>query len=123
MMAGEFDLENLRLSSNIALPARRAVEPRKLERRRKHFVQVPWGWVEALSGASGQTWHLAIQLLYQHWKGNGKCIKLANGMLKVDGIGRTSKARALCDLEKRKLVAVDRRDRRSPLVTLLNLSQ
>jgi hypothetical protein len=89
-----FDIDNLRIDAQ-ALPERRAVVPRKLEKRRRHFVKVPWAWVEALSGASGQTWHLAIQLLYLHWKGKGAAIKLANGMLKVDGISRSSKGGAL----------------------------
>jgi len=116
-----FDIDNLRIDAD-ALPERRAVAPRKFEKRRRHFVKVPWAWVEALSGASGQTWHLAIQLLYLHWKGKGEAIKLANGMLKVDGISRSSKGRGLCDLERRGLVTVSRRCRRSPLVTL-NLLQ
>ena len=72
-----FDIDNLRIDAD-ALPERRAVVPRKFEKRHRHFVKVPWAWVEALSGASGQTWHLAIQLLYLHWKGKGAAIKLAD---------------------------------------------
>ena len=117
-MTDEFDLENLRLSSDIALPARRAVEPRKLEKRRKHFVKLPCAWVEALSGASGKTWELAVHLLYQHWKGNGAPIKLANGMLEIDGIDRFAKWRALKELERRGLVTIERRSARSPIVTV-----
>src|SRR6516225_9618410 len=120
-MSDDFDLENLRLPADIVLP-RRVVEPRKLEKRRKHFVQLPWTWVEALSGASGQTWQLAAHLLYLNWKGKGAPIKLANGMLEIDGISRWSKWRALPELERRGLVVIDRRRRRSPIVTL-NLLQ
>jgi hypothetical protein len=117
----EFDIENLRLPDNIVVLERRATEPRKLEKRRKHFVQVPWTWVEALSGASGQTWHLAIQLLYLHWKGNGEPITLANGMLEMDGIGRKGKSHALDELERRGLITVERRPRKSPIVKLLRV--
>ena len=116
-MADEFDLENLRLPADIVLSSR-AIEPRKLEKRRKHFVQLPWTWVEALSGASGQTWQLAAHLLYLNWKGKGAPIKLANGMLEIDGINRQAKWRALSGLERRGLVTVERRPARSPLVTL-----
>jgi uncharacterized membrane protein len=42
-------------------------------------------------------------------------------MLKIDGISRQSKWRALNDLEQRGLIVVERRRRRSPLVRL-NLS-
>jgi hypothetical protein len=116
-MSDDFDLENLRLPADIVLPSR-AAEPRKLEKRRKHFVQLPWAWAGALSGASGKTWELAVQLLYLHWKGNGAPIKLANGMLGIDGIDRFAKWRALNELERRGLVTIERRHARSPLVTL-----
>ena len=116
-MSDDFDLENLRLPADIVRP-RRVVEPHKLEKRRKHFVQLPWTWVEALSGASGQTWQLAAHLLYLNWKGKGAQIKLANGMLEIDGINRQAKWRALSGLERRGLVTVERRPARSPLVTL-----
>jgi hypothetical protein len=120
-MTDEFDIENLRLSDNIALLERRAVEPRKWEKRRQHFVRVPWQWVEALSGASGQTCLLALHLLYLHWKGNGGPIKLANGMLEMDGIGRKGKSHALNELERRGLITVERRPRKSPIVKLLRV--
>ena len=116
-MADEFDIDNLRLPDDIVLP-HRAVEPRKLAKRRTHFVQLPWVWVEALSGASGQTWQLAMHILYLNWKGKGAPIKLANGMLEIDGINRQSKWRALSELERCELITVERRPARSPLVTL-----
>ena len=117
-MTDEFEIEKLRLPVNIVLPERRAVEPRKLERRRKHFVRVPWHWIEALSGATGQTWQLALHLLYLHWKDNGAPIKLANGMLEMDGINRKAKSRGLSELECRGLITVERRPKKSPIVKL-----
>ena len=62
---------------------------------------------------------VAHYLLYLHWKGNGKPIKLANGMLGYDGITRPSKWRAIVDLELRGLIKVERRPRKSPIITLL----
>ena len=117
-MTDEFDIENLLLPTNIAVPERRA-EPRKLEKRRRHFVQVPFAWIEALSGATGQTCLLALHLLYLHWKGNGEPIKLANAMLEMDGIDRKAKSRGLSELERRGLITVERRPRKSPIVKLL----
>jgi hypothetical protein len=116
-MSDDFDIDKLRLPANIVSP-RRAVEPRKLAKRRTHFVRLPWMWVEALSGASGKTWEVAIHLAYLNWKEKGGPIKLANGMLEMDGINRQAKWRALTELEHRGLVTVERRRGRSPLVTL-----
>jgi hypothetical protein len=76
--------------------------------------------MERLDGASGQTYRLALCLLYRHWKDRGQPIKLANGMLQIDGIPRRTKWRALRDLERRELIAIECRDRRSPIIQLLD---
>jgi hypothetical protein len=95
---------------------RLAVVPRKIQKRRRQFVQVPWLWFERLRGADGQTYRVALFLLHVHWKTNGEPIKLANGMLAIDGVPPSSKRRALRDLERRELIAVERRPRKSPIV-------
>ena len=97
----------------------RAAVPRKIQRRRSQFVKVPWAWIERLKGASGQTYRVALCLLHQHWRARGEPIKLANGMLRIDGVSRYSKWRALSDLEHRGLVTVERRPRRSPIIRLV----
>lgn len=116
-----FDIKKLALTDE-QVRARLAVVPRKIQKRRQHFVQVPWVWIEKLAGAHGQTYRVALALLYLHWKGKGEPIKLANGMLEIDGVSRRSKWRALNDLEHRDLIAVERRPRRAPFVQL-NLSR
>jgi hypothetical protein len=77
------------------------------------------GWFEKLQGAAGQTYRLALYLLYTHWKDNGQPIKLANRMLRIDGISRYSKWKALADLERRGLIVIERRANRSPIVRLI----
>jgi hypothetical protein len=104
----DFDLKNLRLPPE-TLRERPATVPRKIQKRRQHFVKGPWGWVERLNGATGQTYRLALLLLYLHWKSKSKPIKLPNGMLKIDGVSRASKWRALAELERRGLIAIERR--------------
>ena len=96
-----------------------AFVPRKIQKRRQHFVMVPWSWIERLNGATGQTYRVAMILLYMDWKNRGAPIKLPNGMLEIDGVSRYSKWRALGDLEQRGLISVERRRRRSPIVRLL----
>jgi hypothetical protein len=113
-----FDLDRLTFRDD-QIQERPASVPAKIERRRQHFIKVPWRWMEKLSSASGRTFEVALRLLYMHWKNNGQPIKLANGMLAVDGIPSQSKRRALRDLEHRGLVAVEWRDRKSPIVRVL----
>jgi hypothetical protein len=112
------DLEKYALSDG-PIRERPASVPRKIMRRRRHFVQVPWTWVDRLKGAQGSTYRVALILLYLDWKGNGEPIKLANGMLRIDGVSRYSKWRALNELERRGMIVVERRRRRSPLIQVL----
>jgi len=109
-------LDRLRLPDGII--ARRAVVPEKVRKRREHFVRVPWPWIERLDGATGHTYRVALCLLYLHWKGKGEPVKLGNSVLEMDGVSRYSKWRALNDLEHRKLIAVERRPKRQPIIRL-----
>jgi hypothetical protein len=113
-----FDLKKLVLPPEI-VRERRGIEPKKIQKRRAYFVKVPWVWVEQLDGAAGQTYRLALCLLYLHWKSGSEPIKLPNSMLKIDGISRASKWRGLAELERRGLITVERRPRRSPLIRLV----
>jgi hypothetical protein len=111
------DLKQHRLTPEML--ASLAVVPQKIQKRRQCFVKVPWTWVERLNGAAGQTYRVALCLLYLHWKGRGEPFKLPNGMLQIDGVSRQAKWKALNDLEQRGLIAVERRRRRSPLIRML----
>jgi hypothetical protein len=111
-----FDLKRLTLPPDTIITR---VVSRKIGKRREHFIQVPWRWLEALNGAGGQTYRMALILLYLHWKGRGAPIKLANGMLGMDGVPRTTKKRTLEDLECRGLISVAWRPRRTPVVSVL----
>jgi hypothetical protein len=108
------DLANLRLPAGVS--ERLAVVPRKIKKRRQQFIQVPWSWFERLDGASGHTYRLALLLLYLNWKDKGAPIKLANGELKIDSLSRQTKWRALRELERRSLITIDCRPKKSPRV-------
>jgi hypothetical protein len=99
-------------------PGELYIEPAKLTKRRKHFVKVPFTWVEKLAGAGGQTYALALHLLYLNWKHNEAPFKLGS-ILQIDGIGRETKRRTLSDLERRGLIEIKRRARRSPMIRVL----
>lgn len=100
---------------------RRVGEPREIQKRRQHFILMPMSWRERLDDATAKTILVALDLLYLYWKGKGAPIKLANGMLRLDGVSRYSKYRALNDLERRGLITVERRQNRSPIVRLNGL--
>jgi hypothetical protein len=113
-----FDIAALGLGPE-QLAERLTMVPAKIQKRRQQFVQVPWTWVERLRDARGRcTYHVALYLLHLHWKGNGDPVKLANGMLGLDGVSRYSKYRALRDLERLGLVTVERPRRKSPIIRL-----
>lgn len=108
----------------IGLPAefiheRLASDPPKLKRRWKQFTMLPMTWYEHMKGADGQTYRVAWFLLYLYWKNNGEPIKLANGLLIRDGVPPRTKCRALRDLERRGLITVEWRPKKSPIVQLL----
>jgi hypothetical protein len=113
------DLKQHIATPEIAALGRRISTSRKIQKRREHFVRMPWAWLERLDGASGQTYRVALCLLYLHWKGGGEPIKLANGMLRIDGVSRRTKWRALNDLERRGLITTERRPRQSPIIRVL----
>lgn len=99
------------------VPARGA--GRRRIRKPRYFVKVPLEWVFKLDGAPGQTYRLALHILFLHWKGRGASITLANRTLELDGIPGQTKRRALRDLESRGLVGVSWRPKRSPIVRVL----
>jgi hypothetical protein len=116
------DLQALRVDPNDGEMVRLAKVPAKVQKRRGHFIKVPWVWFERLAGAHGQTYRLALYLLYLYWKdGSGRSVKLPNVGLRDVGISRQSKWRRLTDLEHLGLIKVERRPRRSPLVHLSHL--
>ena len=111
-----YDLNKLRLD-----PAKFSTPyiPAKIRKRREQFVMMPMWWYETLANPvpKGQaTVLIAIYLLHLHWKHRGKPFKLANGMLEYDGVSRYAKWRALKELERRSLVIVERRLKKSPIV-------
>jgi hypothetical protein len=93
--------------------------PAKIRKRREQFVMLPMWWYENLAApvpACRCTCLVAWHLLHLNWKSRGQPFKLANGMLEYDGVGRHSKWRALEELDRRGLITVERRQRKSPTI-------
>jgi hypothetical protein len=118
-----FDLQALRVDPNDGELLRLVKVPAKVQKRRRHFIKVPWVWFEKLGDAHGQTYRLALYLLYLYWKdGSNQPVKLPNVGLRDVGISRQSKWRVLADLERVGLISIERRPRRAPLIQLFHLN-
>ena len=111
------DLKQHRLTPEML--AKLAVVPRKIQRRREHFVKVPWSWVERLAKARyTATYRVALHILYRRWKSSGKPFTLSNGMVAMEGVSRWQKWRALRELEQLGLITIERRKRKTPRITV-----
>jgi hypothetical protein len=89
--------------------------------KKARFIAVPSVWATQLEGAPGRTYGLALHLLYVCWRHRSETIPLANKALAAAGISRQSKWRALRELERRGLVVVQERNRKSPVVRLQHM--
>jgi hypothetical protein len=113
------DLEALRIDPNAPCFKKATKSAKKATKWKKHFVRLPWFWVERLRDARHLATHnLAYHLLYEHWrKGSGQAVALSNSA--AEGIQGRRKWRALRDLERLGLIKIECRHRKSPLVTML----
>jgi hypothetical protein len=109
-----YDINKLRVDA-----ATIAHKPRKPNSWRRHYVRVPWAWVEQLRSAKRvSTYRLAHVLLYEHWRTGGKPIVLSNVFMKAEGVAPRSKSNALDELTGLGLVTIERKTGRSPRVVL-----
>jgi len=112
------DLAALQINPAAKVQAKAKGAPRKAPKWKKHFIRVPWSWVERLRDAHHVcTWKLAMYLLYEDWRNGGQAIVLSNSA--VEGVKRQRKWDGLCELEQLRLIRIERRPRKSPLVTVL----
>jgi hypothetical protein len=121
---GGFDLEKAMASKRRPQIAETPIKSMVIEsirrRQKTRFVKVPLLWMERLAHArQARTFKVALQLLYRHWKaGGGKPVVLPNAGL--IGVRRGTKWRGLVELEKLGLIAIQRRSRKSPLITVFD---
>jgi hypothetical protein len=117
-MGDPFDIDGLRIDPADSAYVGKAPKSRKPKWHRE-FVRVPWAWVDRLKAVNrGATYRVALLLLYGHWRNSGRPIRLSNSALIREGVTRSSKSRALQELEQLGLIKVKRCLRKSPMVTL-----
>ena len=88
------------------------------------FIRVPINWPKQLKGASGSVVLFALHLLRLRFKEHGHVRDYGCKQFKVTsaglpGLSRKSKWRALRDLERRGLIAVECERGRNPMVTIV----
>jgi hypothetical protein len=94
--------------------------PERLRKRRQQFTIVPGTWEERLAAARYiATYRVALYILRVNWKGGGVPFPLPNGA--IPKVKTRAKWRALCELERMGLITVERRRRRSPIITGVRL--
>lgn len=108
---------NLKTDNDDGMPP-----PRYRKAPKPAYVRVPLWWMEQAAQAtrSPQAF-VCVWLLHLSWKAGSLTFPLPNGRLAEHGVDRQAKRRALGNLEKAGLITVNRRDRKTPIVTLVCL--
>jgi hypothetical protein len=113
----DFSVENLRVKE-LPPPDPTAAKPR---RRSREFVMVSREQADRL----GKARHFAAERVFLHllfltWRAPGKPVRLANAELKQISVGRCIKRYVLLELEALRLIRVEWRYKKSPIVTVLH---
>jgi DNA-binding transcriptional ArsR family regulator len=118
MSSNDLDLDDLKLLPETARD--RAVGfPNRLKKRRRQFVQLPLAWVDLLARNSrNKTFAVLCHLVHLTWKQGGGPVKVPNGFLEMLGVKPDAKSYALNKLENLGIISVERRDYKSPIVTI-----
>jgi len=95
----------------------------KIRRKREStFAMVPLQWAAKMTAATETPKAMVgVWLLYRAWQKKSLTFDVPNEALAAFGISRNTKSRALRQFEAAGLIKVQRRPRKSPLVTLLRL--
>jgi hypothetical protein len=118
-MTDPWDLKNLTLSPGTAIPRG---EPKRIKKLRERFVKVDLGWIAPLdkcANATANTYRVAIHLLDARFQAHDIPVTVPNGWLEELGISRFAKYRALAVLKGLGMITVERRPRKSPIVSII----
>jgi hypothetical protein len=86
------------------------------------FVYVPLWWAAAAAKHTRSPDLLVcIELLHARWRNHSMTFPFANVRLRKAGVSHKVKGRVLRDLERGGLITVERRSRKTPIVTLVLL--
>ena len=93
---------------------------RKPRGKKNDFALVPLDWAADVTEAMNTPGYMVFTLLaYLAWKTKSSTFVLSNDYLKLYGVDRDAKRRALARLEKAGVIRIERHGRHAPIVTLL----
>jgi hypothetical protein len=93
---------------------------RKPRDNKDAFALVPLEWAADVTEAMNNPGYMVFTLLaYLAWKTKSSTFVLSNDYLKIYGVDRDAKHRALARLEKAGVIRIERHGRHAPIVTLL----
>jgi hypothetical protein len=93
-----------------------------MRKKAEPFVKVPLWWIEETARLTkSPTTLVLIELLRLHWKTKSLTFPLPNCRLQRLGVSRDVKRRVLRDLERARVIMVERPPRKTPRVTLVAL--
>jgi hypothetical protein len=117
-----FDPERFRLPPEMAAElARKPKRHGKRPKRTEPFLQIPHRALVVGGEVLVSSEQLLVWLYIHHrlWADKVDTVVIANQALEAWGVGRRAKYAALKNLERAGLICVERRERKSPLVTLV----
>jgi hypothetical protein len=124
-MEPDLDIERALLKAAALTPAiPRPASPARANQT-KPFLRgpVPLLWLQHAARLPGKALQVGIALWFRRGIEGNVSIKLSNALLRVFGVDRHAKGRALRQLESHGLIAVSRKPGSSPAVTILQASQ
>jgi hypothetical protein len=83
------------------------------------YPAIPEAWIETAARLPGKALHVALILRRKSVLTRSAAVYLTTNDIMPLGVDRSAKRHALCEMEKAGLVIVDRRNGRSPLVTII----
>jgi len=116
------DLDQLRAKTlpAVATTPAKAFKPLRRQRSKETFARIPHERAPELRALSGTAWMLLIKLDRLVLMSRRNPVRLSSCTLRIAGLSRWAKARALAQLERAGVVCVHRnKDRRPVLVTHL----
>ncbi len=116
----DFNVENLRVKDLPPLDPATA----KPRRRPREFITLSRRQLAILRAgrASAAAWNVFAELVWLSWKSGNTPLKFTNHCLGELGISHDSRTRAIRELERLRLIKIDRAmPRKSPVLTVLEI--
>jgi hypothetical protein len=120
-----FELEALVASSlaQASEPAMAGDKGRVMPNAARHsvdpFDKFPRWWTLKMRDAGVGSFKLALLLLHLNWKSRGRPVVVSAAAAKDRGVGTRQKVTAVLELERLGIIRVERRPKKSSLITVL----